>query len=161
MFCWETATSSPIIAVSLFTRHYRVLDLCLCIERDVTGERLMSRSSSLMLWIPIGALWWRQEPHVSDSRMHSLKWWTQIINSGIVNESVPTSWKCAVAIPLHKRGEPSQASNFRPITNVPTMCKIVGKLVHQQVTYISGSLLSVWWKPTRFLWRAIPLPRLF
>ena len=58
----------------------------------------------------------------------------QIINSSIVSESVPTSWKCAIVIPLHKRGEPSQASNFRPITNVPVICKVVEKLVHQQIT---------------------------
>lgn len=58
----------------------------------------------------------------------------QIINCSIVTESVPSSWKCAVVIPLHKRGEPSQASNFRPITNVPVICKIVEKLVHQQIS---------------------------
>ena len=58
----------------------------------------------------------------------------RIINSSIVSESVPSSWKCAVVIPLHKRGEPSQSSNFRPITNVPVICKAVEKLVHQQIT---------------------------
>ena len=57
-----------------------------------------------------------------------------IINNSIVTETVPTSWKCAVVIPLHKKGDPSQASNFRPITNVPAICKIVEKLVHQQIT---------------------------
>ena len=58
----------------------------------------------------------------------------RIINVSFVTESVPTSWKCAVVIPLHKRGDPSLASNFRPITNVLTICKIVEKLVHQQIT---------------------------
>ena len=58
----------------------------------------------------------------------------QIINCSIVTESVPSSWKCAIIIPLHKGGDSSQASNFRPITNVPTICKVVEKLVHQQIT---------------------------
>ena len=58
----------------------------------------------------------------------------RIINTSIVSESVPASWKCAVVIPLHKKGDPAQASNFRPITNVPVICKIVEKLVHQQIT---------------------------
>ena len=58
----------------------------------------------------------------------------QIVNTSIVTESVPSSWKCAIVIPLHKRGEPSQAANFRPITNVPAICKIVEKLVHQQIS---------------------------
>ena len=58
----------------------------------------------------------------------------RIINTSIVTESVPSSWKCAVVIPLHKKGDPSQASNFRPITNVPAICKIIEKLVHQQIT---------------------------
>ena len=58
----------------------------------------------------------------------------RIINNSIVSETVPASWKCAIVIPLHKKGDPSQASNFRPITNVPAICKIVEKLVHQQIT---------------------------
>ena len=58
----------------------------------------------------------------------------RIINSSIVSESVPSSWKCAVVVPLHKRGDPSQVPNFRPITNVPAICKIIEKLVHQQIT---------------------------
>ena len=67
----------------------------------------------------------------------------QIINTSIVTESVPTSWKCAIVIPLHKRGEPSKPSNFRPITNVPAICKIVEKLVHQQIsTYLDHYCLS-------------------
>ena len=58
----------------------------------------------------------------------------RIINTSIVTESVSSSWKCAVVIPLHKKGDPSQASNFRPITNVPAICKIIENLVHQQIT---------------------------
>ena len=58
----------------------------------------------------------------------------RVINTSIVSETVPSSWKSAVVIPLHKKGDPSSASNFRPITLVPGICKIVEKLIHHQLT---------------------------
>ena len=57
----------------------------------------------------------------------------QIINCSIVTESVPESWKTAVVIPLHKKGELTAAENFRPITNVPVISKIIEKVVCNQV----------------------------
>ena len=58
----------------------------------------------------------------------------RIINLSFANETVPSSWKSAVVIPIHKRNDPSKASNFRPVTTVPVICKIVEKLVHMQLT---------------------------
>ena len=58
----------------------------------------------------------------------------RIINTSFATESVPRSWKQAVVIPLHKKDDPSKAANFRPITLVPVICKIVEKLVHEQLT---------------------------
>ena len=58
----------------------------------------------------------------------------KIINKSIVSETVPSSWKSAIVLPLHKRNDPSVSSNFRPITLVPAICKIVEKLVHIQLT---------------------------
>ena len=58
----------------------------------------------------------------------------QIINTSIVTETVPSSWKCATVIPIYKKSDPSKASNFRPVTIVPAICKIVEKLVHKQIT---------------------------
>jgi len=51
-----------------------------------------------------------------------------------VTETVPSSWKRAIVIPIHKRNDPSEASNFRPVTIVSTICKLVEKLVHHQLT---------------------------
>ena len=59
----------------------------------------------------------------------------KIINNSIVSETVPSSWKSAIVLPLHKRNDPSIASNFRPITLVPGISKIVEKLVHIQLTH--------------------------
>ena len=68
----------------------------------------------------------------------------QIINTSIVKETVPSAWKQAVVIPIHKRDDPSLPENFRPVTTVPSICKIVEKIVHiQLVEYLqSQSLFS-------------------
>ena len=58
----------------------------------------------------------------------------RIINTSFVTETVPSSWKMAEVTPLHKRDDASTASNFRPITKVPVVCKLVEKLVHDQVS---------------------------
>ena len=58
----------------------------------------------------------------------------QIINASFVTETVPASWKRAIVIPIHKKNDPSKTANFRPITIVPAICKIVEKLVHSQLT---------------------------
>ena len=51
-----------------------------------------------------------------------------------MTETVPSSWKMAEVTPLHKRDNASTASNFRPITMVPVICKLVEKLFHDQVS---------------------------
>lgn len=66
----------------------------------------------------------------------------RIINKSFVSETVPPAWKKAVVIPLFKRDDPAKASNFRPITKVPGICKVVEKLVHKQLTrYIQSQNL--------------------
>ena len=47
---------------------------------------------------------------------------------------MPESWKRAVVTPLYKKGDSSDASSFRPVTNIPVICKIVEKVVHGQVS---------------------------
>ena len=58
----------------------------------------------------------------------------RIINKSFVTGIVPSVWKRAVVIPLYKKGDPSMASNFRPVTNIPNITKIVEKLVLKQLT---------------------------
>ena len=60
----------------------------------------------------------------------------RIINKSFASEIVPTSWKTAVVTSLHKRGDPSERSNFKPITQVPSICKVVEKkIVHGQLSF--------------------------
>ena len=58
----------------------------------------------------------------------------RIINTSLVTETVPESWKRAEVLPLHKRSDPSDPANFRPITIVSVICKIIEKVVHIQLT---------------------------
>ena len=59
----------------------------------------------------------------------------RIINKSIATETVPPTWKSAIVIPVYKRNDPSLASNFRPITLVPAICKVMEKIVHQQLVH--------------------------
>ena len=38
-----------------------------------------------------------------------------------------------VVIPLHKRSDATEAANYRPVTSVPIMCKIIEKIIHKQL----------------------------
>ena len=63
-----------------------------------------------------------------------------MINTSFASEHVPRSWKQAIVIPLHKKDDPTVASNFRPVTLVPVISKIVERLVHEQLTtYLSDN----------------------
>ena len=67
-----------------------------------------------------------------------------LINSSISLSEVPDSWKHSLVFPIHKSGDPSDSSNFRPISIVPVIAKIVERAVHQQLySYLSmNHLLS-------------------
>ena len=56
-----------------------------------------------------------------------------LVNSSISLTEVPQSWKHSLVHPIHKTGDPSNPSNFRPISIVPVVSKIVERAVHQQL----------------------------
>jgi hypothetical protein len=51
--------------------------------------------------------------------------------------AVPSQWKTAKVIPLHKKGDFSDIKNYRPISNLCTMSKIFEKLVLKRLWQIS------------------------
>ena len=67
-----------------------------------------------------------------------------IINLSLNSSSVPSDWKVAKVIPLHKKGDKSLPSNYRPISVFPICSKIMEKAVHRQlIDYLeSEKLLS-------------------
>ena len=58
---------------------------------------------------------------------------TFIINLSIVTKTVPSGWKLAEVIPLHKSGDKSNPSNYCPISILPACSKILEKCVHSQL----------------------------
>ena len=65
----------------------------------------------------------------------------RIVNQ-FARETVPESWKKAEVLPMHKRSDPSDPANFRPITIVSVICKIIEKIVHIQLTaYLENQCL--------------------
>lgn len=57
-----------------------------------------------------------------------------VINSTIVSQKVPSVWKQARIIPLHKKKEKFLASNYRPISILPTCSKIMEEIVRSQLS---------------------------
>lgn len=48
-------------------------------------------------------------------------------------ERVPQAWKCAVIVPLHKRGDPLDPSNFRPISLLDVVSKLFSSIIQRRL----------------------------
>ena len=65
-----------------------------------------------------------------------------VINFSIVNGIVPTEWKTARIVPVHKSGSRTLFDYYRPISILPTISKIIKKIVHKQlVTFLEENKL--------------------
>ena len=59
---------------------------------------------------------------------------TTIVNLSTVKGYVPYLWKSARVLPLHKSGDTSCLSNYRPISVLPIVSKILERAVHFQLS---------------------------
>ena len=59
---------------------------------------------------------------------------TCIINTSIVTGIFPSSWKHAIVVPLFKNGDTNDLNNYRPISLLPILSKILEKIVAGQLT---------------------------
>ena len=65
-----------------------------------------------------------------------------LVNSSLSLSEVPLSWKHSLVFPIFKAGDFTDPSNYRPISIVPTIAKIVERAVHQQLySYLSSNHL--------------------
>ena len=65
-----------------------------------------------------------------------------LVNSCLTSCEFPASWKHLIVHPIHKSGDPSNPSNFRPSSIVPAFAKLVEKAVQQQLySYMSDNHL--------------------
>ena len=56
-----------------------------------------------------------------------------IINLSLKSSIVPTSWKSAKVTPIYKSGNSELFSNYRPISVLPILSKILERAVHNQL----------------------------
>ena len=65
-----------------------------------------------------------------------------IINTCLNSADFPDPWKHSLVHPIFKSGDPTQVSNYRPISIVPIMAKIVERVVQRQLfTYMTNNHL--------------------
>ena len=56
-----------------------------------------------------------------------------IINLSLQTETVPSEWKIAKVVAIHKGGYKDDKNNFRPISVLPVISKILERAVHHQL----------------------------
>ena len=54
----------------------------------------------------------------------------QVLNTGIF----PDKLKIAKVIPIYKKGDPQLFENYRPISLLPTISKVLEKIIHKQLS---------------------------
>ena len=57
-----------------------------------------------------------------------------IVNASLITGIVPPSWKHALVTPIPKGGELSNVANWRPISILPAVTKVIERLVHRQIS---------------------------
>ena len=58
---------------------------------------------------------------------------TYIFNQVITLSSFPDEWKMARVIPLYKSGHRNKPGNYRPISILPTISKIMERILYNQL----------------------------
>ena len=56
---------------------------------------------------------------------------THIIN--LKENNLPYSWKKASVIPIHKSGQPTLPNNYRSISRLPILSKVLEKIINHQI----------------------------
>ena len=57
---------------------------------------------------------------------------THILNQSFRTGSVPSQWKCARVTPIFKGGDKTCMENYRPISVIPILAKIMEKVAYDQ-----------------------------
>ena len=67
---------------------------------------------------------------------------THVINLSIVNQKFPFDWKVAKVIPLHKKDELLYPQNYRPVSLLPILSKLLERAVFgQMIKYLEDNNL--------------------
>ena len=71
---------------------------------------------------------------IRDSLYVILFYITVIVNTSIVTNTFPTLWKYSHAVPVYKSGDKDDVSNYRPISLLPVLSKILEKIIASQLS---------------------------
>ena len=70
---------------------------------------------------------------LKDAALVLTKRLTFIINLSLKTGIVPSEWKVAKVIPLYKSGSLAEIDNYRPTSILPTLSKVLEKIVYKQL----------------------------
>lgn len=51
----------------------------------------------------------------------------------LMEANIPKVWKTAIVTPIHKKGPKREVSNYRPISKLCVLIKVLEKIIHQQI----------------------------
>ena len=67
---------------------------------------------------------------------------THILNLSIKNQKFPDSWKQSKVIPLHKKEEVTNPKNYRPVSLLPILSKVLERVIFEQmINYLENNKL--------------------
>ena len=58
---------------------------------------------------------------------------THIINLSISSGKFPTDWKKSKVVPLHKKEDPLNPKNYRPVAIIPILSKVLERVIFNQM----------------------------
>ncbi len=70
--------------------------------------------------------------YLQDALSVLIKYITIIINTSIVTGKLPSAWKLATVIPIFTNGDRSDVNNYRPVSLLPNLSKVLEKILAQQ-----------------------------
>ena len=68
---------------------------------------------------------------------------SDLCNLSITSEKFPDPCKVAKLNPLHKKGSLTEPCNYRPISLLPLISKVIGKVIHDQTSTFLNSKKSI------------------
>ena len=57
----------------------------------------------------------------------------EVVNASLVSGVLPGEWKRATVVPIHKSGSTSEPNNYRPVSILPVVAKLVESVVSSQL----------------------------
>ena len=115
----NTHFSIPCISQEKVEKYLKNIDITKATGSDNIGARLLKLAA----------------PFISDSLMY-------ICNQSILNSTFPDKWKEGKVRPLYKNGPKDDTNNYRPISILPVISKMLEKHVHDSLmTYLTSHKL--------------------